>query len=181
MSVAQHVRDAWDHAPSAVFDVAPKQRLVLTRRWDMLGTARPMVAWMLNPSSAGATEDDPTVRKCIGFAKRAGCGGLAIVNWSPVVATDPRDLLKLENLRLEDSEPYILHALLQLRPSYVLVGWGANGAHVRKRYPEQWSRTLLHARQANDLWCIDETQSRDPVHPLYQPYEKGLHVWRFAT
>ena len=47
---------------------------------------------MLNPSTADATEDDPTIRACMAFAERWECGWLDVVNLYAFRATDPADL-----------------------------------------------------------------------------------------
>ncbi|MCH7808802.1 MAG: DUF1643 domain-containing protein [Planctomycetes bacterium] len=54
-----------------------RYRYTLRREW---GEGRCCVFIMLNPSDADATETDPTLTRCIGFAKREGCGSLLIVN-----------------------------------------------------------------------------------------------------
>ena len=63
------------------------------RLWRYWHTERePLIFIMLNPSTADAMQDDPTIRKCIGFAKRLGFGGIEVVNLFAYRATDPRDL-----------------------------------------------------------------------------------------
>ena len=47
---------------------------------------------LLNPSAADETREDPTVRRCIGFTERDGCGGLDVVNLYADATTDPDDL-----------------------------------------------------------------------------------------
>ena len=65
-------------------------RYILTRTWDRSLPA--LVFCMLNPSTADATVDDPTIRKCIGFAQRLGYGGIIVVNLFAYRATKPREL-----------------------------------------------------------------------------------------
>src|SRR5262245_2217921 len=64
-------------------------RVLLWRQWD----ERPPIAFgMMNPSTADHLNVDPTVRRCISFAKREGAGGLVVINRSPWRATLPADL-----------------------------------------------------------------------------------------
>ena len=66
-----------------------RYRYLLVRRWD--NTLPDATFVMLNPSTADERDDDPTIRKCIGFAKRWGCGGIKVVNLYAFRATNPRD------------------------------------------------------------------------------------------
>jgi hypothetical protein len=58
--------------------VSDGYRYTLTRVWDPV---LPMTTFVLhNPSTADATQLDPTLRRCVGFAKREGYGGMVILN-----------------------------------------------------------------------------------------------------
>lgn len=48
---------------------------------------------MLTPSTADADTDDPTIRRCIGFAKSSGFGGLYVGNLFAYRSTQPIDYL----------------------------------------------------------------------------------------
>src|SRR5437588_2477108 len=75
---------------SAVFSPDGRYRYLLTRR---LGRSRRVATFiMLNPSTADAINNDPTIRKCVGFARRWGCGLLQVVNLFALRATEPRVL-----------------------------------------------------------------------------------------
>jgi hypothetical protein len=66
-----------------------RYRYRLWRLWDDLA---PVMVWvMLNPSTADADLDDPTIRKCIGFAKANRHGGIIVVNLFAWRATDPKE------------------------------------------------------------------------------------------
>lgn len=52
---------------------------------------------MLNPSTADGEADDATIRRCIYFAGREGCKNLWVVNLFAFRATDPRELLKVDD------------------------------------------------------------------------------------
>ena len=70
--------------------VTEKYRYRLWRIWDP--TAPVMVWVLLNPSEANETKDDPTLRRCIGFAKRHRHGGVILVNLFALVSPSPRNL-----------------------------------------------------------------------------------------
>src|SRR5689334_20041621 len=71
---------------SAVLSPCGLYRYRLTRRW---GDGPALLFVMLNPSTADATEDDPTIRRCTGFAKREGMPAIEVVNLFAWRATDP--------------------------------------------------------------------------------------------
>ena len=76
---------------SAEISECGKYRWWLRRRW----ADGPVVCFvMLNPSTADAEQDDPTIRRCIGFAQAWGCGALEVRNLFPFRATNPADMLK---------------------------------------------------------------------------------------
>jgi hypothetical protein len=63
------------------------------RLWRLWNDQLPIMAWvLLNPSTADADIDDQTVKKCIGFAKTNGHGGIIVVNVFAWRARDPREL-----------------------------------------------------------------------------------------
>ncbi len=77
---------------SAVFSPSRKYRYVLRREWG--DTERKMAVFIgLNPSTADETTDDPTIRRCMGYARDWGCSGLYMLNLFAVRATDPKDML----------------------------------------------------------------------------------------
>ncbi len=79
--------------PGAVISDDQKYRYLLHRDIQPLASERKaMVFVMLNPSTADATEDDPTIRRCIGFAKREDATDLYVLNLYAYRATDPEEL-----------------------------------------------------------------------------------------
>lgn len=65
-------------------------RYVLEREWDT--DLPPMVFIGLNPSTADAELDDPTIRRCIRFARDSGHGSLFMLNLFAWRTTDPAKL-----------------------------------------------------------------------------------------
>lgn len=134
---------------------------------------------MLNPSTASGTEDDPTIRRCVGFAQREGCVGIDVVNLCPFRATDPTDLL-LEAPLVED-EVMALNdkhlAEIAGKAWRVVVAWGSNGDKPAIRPFVNRALTVLRG-QTNQLWCLGTTKSGQPKHPLYIRGDQPLVLWK---
>lgn len=111
---------------AAVLSDCAKYRYTLTRRWDHSLPAAVFIG--LNPSTADADLDDPTIRRCIRFARDWGYGALVMVNLFASRATDPADLpagemaIGPENDRLAWHETG--HALAT--GGIVIAAWGAH-------------------------------------------------------
>lgn len=144
---------------SAVFGGADAEyRYRLVRRWSNA----PAVNWvMLNPSTADADHDDPTIRRCVGFAHRWGYGGIVVTNLFALRTPDPAQLLAAAEPIGPDNDAYIEGAARECRD--VLCAWGQHGAH-RKRALHV---TQLLNRAGARLLCLKLTNSMQPGHPLY--------------
>lgn len=116
---------------------------------------------MLNPSTADAERDDPTIRRCIGFAARAGHGGVEILNLFAFRATAPADLRATSDPVGPDNDRH-LEALFA-RHRKVLAAWGAHGIFGAR------ADTVLRMTARRDvlLTCLGRTLTGQPRHPLY--------------
>lgn len=76
----------------AQFSGCGRYRYRLTRE---LGGKLTITFVMLNPSTADGTADNPTIRRCKGFARDWGYGRLVIVNLYAFRATKPNDMWRL--------------------------------------------------------------------------------------
>lgn len=144
----------------AVFSENELYRYLLWRRWSDEGQ---MAVIGLNPSTADESKDDPTVRRCITFAKDWGYGGLTMLNIFALRSTDPKALYRTE---IEPIGPenhkyltyYTTHAGL------VLCAWGAHGSlHGRADDVRQ----LLWESAPGKTFCLGKTKAGHPKHPLY--------------
>ncbi len=133
---------------------------------------RTMPIVMLNPSTADATLDDPTIRRCKGFAEREGCGRLVVANLYALRATKPNDLWTADDPIGPDND-ITLATLLALHGP-IVCAWGANAKPDRVR----WFVELAKAADA-ELFCLGTTKSGAPRHPLYikadQPLVPYIH------
>jgi hypothetical protein len=142
-------------------------RYWLTRRWGE-GPLWPVV--MLNPSTADAAVDDPTIRRCQAFARREGRGGIAVLNLYAYRATDPRELTRT----VDPVGPFndaMLSVMFRVATGPVLVAWGA------RALPDRVERLRSLAGDAA-LVCLGKTKAGHPRHPLYVEGSTELEEWR---
>jgi hypothetical protein len=149
----------------AVISECGRYRYRLWRLWDDLA---PVMVWvMLNPSTADADTDDPTLRKCIGFAKAHHHGGVIVVNLFAYRATDPRELRTADDAVGPDNDKHILWACTAPLMLSVVAGWGAE-PFAEKRAGRV--KMLVQAEARRDVKCFGKTKAGHPRHPLYVPY-----------
>ena len=130
----------------------------------------PTVAFvMLNPSTADATTNDPTIRRTIGFARREGAGRLLVVNLWSRRATKPSELFQMARPGGGRRNDEALRAAADAAET-VVVAWGVHGAW---RGRDRTVAGLLERR----LWCLGTTKDGHPRHPLYVRADQPLLVW----
>ena len=140
----------------AVFDKSESYRYLLWRSWRL---ELPLVTFvMLNPNSADAIRDDPTIRRCIGFARAWGYGGIDVVNVFGYRARSPADLNAVVDPVGPANRKYLERACV--RASIVVAAWG-NGIRSRSRAGD----SLVGITE--DLFCLGRTRHGQPKHPLY--------------
>lgn len=144
------------NSSSAVLSDCGLYRYRLDRRW----APGPVMGFvMLNPSTADASQDDPTIRRCVGFAKREGCGALVVINLYPLRATKPADLWARNNAtRIGGPRSEIEFHRAASEADILLAAWGAD-----TRGGEHW---IVH-RYGQRMQCLGKTKAGQPRHPLY--------------
>jgi hypothetical protein len=153
---------------SAAMSRCGHYRWWLRRTFLRGGTGRVVCFLMLNPSTADHRRDDPTIRRCLGFAREWGCSVLEVRNLFAWRATDPRDLLTAPDPtggRRGDRE---LRAVLDA--DLVVAAWGAWVPFGRDRE----ALALLRDRR---LMCLGRTRNGGPRHPLYVQAKSRLEVF----
>jgi hypothetical protein len=134
-------------------------RYELTRRWS----TAPRDVWiMLNPSTADADLDDPTIRRCIGFSRRWGAGAISVVNLFALRAVDPNALRRHPDPIGPDNDTAIARAVQVARGTggRVIAAWGT---HVMTVHRARRVRPLI----GEPLLALGLTRGRHPRHPLY--------------
>lgn len=147
-------------------------RYRLWRLWDDLA---PVMVWvMLNPSTADADVDDPTIRKCVGFAKANGHGGIIVVNLFAWRATDPKELPTVRDPIGPENDDHIRWAVRAPILATVVAGWGSNKFATRRAAAVK----MLIAAARSPVQTFRRSQSGAPWHPLYLPYSSPLEALR---
>jgi hypothetical protein len=142
----------------AVFDQARTYRYLLEHRW---ADGPAMVFVMLNPSTADANADDPTIRRAVGFARRERCGALVVVNLFALRTTDP-SVLSAHPDPVGPDNDWVLRDTVRCGAP-VVAAWGAHGALLGRAAAV--ARLLEPCRPL----CLGLTASGHPRHPLYLP------------
>lgn len=164
MNLQPGVTGAAKFSPSGAF------RYWLDRRWD---TSLPMCCWiMLNPSTANAIEDDPTVRRCQGYARTWGYGGLTVVNLFALCATDPAGLRVGATVADPVGPRNDEHILMLARIAKLTVcAWGVHGAYLGR------GEAVRHLLAGIPLHVLGLTAGGHPKHPLYLKRELQPQLW----
>lgn len=165
-------------------EVPPMYRWTLTRRWvETWDAVKAMTFIMLNPSTADAYEDDPTIRRCIGFAQRERCGELRVINLFSYRATEPDDLLGAIRAGVDPfgsrHDEFTRHALA-LANGPIVAAWGANELDGHVDAAIRRLRENAAVQMGTDtpmLSCLKVTKSGAPGHPLYLPADAPLTDW----
>jgi hypothetical protein len=145
----------------AKFDPTGRYRYSLRRTWD---SALPRVAFiMLNPSTADGRADDPTIRRCIGFARRWGYGSLIVVNLFAYRTPSPAVLARASGPVGPDNDRHLRAAWS--RSAAIVAAWGVHGSLLGR----DLAVMALLARGRKPLLCLGTTQDGHPRHPLYLP------------
>ncbi len=145
----------------AKFSECGKHRLLLWRIWD---DSKPLVMFIgLNPSTANATSDDPTIRRIKTIAANLGFGGIYMTNLFTFISTDPKQL-DIENGNTPDSDWYLQTTAYQANDN-IVCAWGnfkvmGRDIEVRDMFP------FAKALHINN--------NGSPKHPLYVRSDKQL-------
>lgn len=151
----------------AVISACGKCRYMLSRIWD---NDKPLMMFvMLNPSTADAEQDDPTIRRCIGFAKTLGYGGIFVGNLFSYRCTNPKELTPENSVLNIEQNHYWLKAM-ESQCEIVVLAWG--NAPVITKLKKSIKHPILpykyNALEHSKLRCLSISKKTGfPEHPLY--------------
>lgn len=142
---------------SAIFSKCEKYRYSLLRTWNNNMQNGYAMFIGLNPSTADEKINDPTVRRCIGFARDWGFDGLLMANIFAFRATLPEDMKKQSN-PIGDLNDYFIQYFA--KDAEIIIGaWGTHGKYLNRQ-----DRVL---ELIPNLCCLGKNNDGTPKHPLY--------------
>ena len=141
----------------AVISECGLYRYRLTRQWS---DGALMTFVMLNPSTADADVDDPTIRRCMSFARREKAAGICVVNLFAFRATLPSNLAKARDPFGPENSKFVEESV---RARGAVCAWGAHDmADDPGRALGRWA-----CYKGIKLFCLGRNKSGAPKHPLY--------------
>lgn len=160
---------------TAILSKCERYRYELTRSWTVKKSRGTCVYICLNPSTADAHLDDPTVKQCVGFAKLWGYRKMVIVNLFCYRATDYREMLRHDNLHGTWCMKYLRKWIK--RGDLIVPAWGGHGkAHDKDLIVTDLIVELGALRKVK---CFGYTMDGNPRHPLYLPRDSTLELYEF--
>ena len=171
----EFVTDRHNHtagADKATFSPDGDYRYALFRRWGH----GPTICWlMLNPSTASAFADDPTIRRCRNFSQRAGYSGLVVVNLYSLRSTKPGALWTHDNPIGPLGDQFI--KTQAAGRANVIAAWGTHG--TRNGRGQHVAGLLTDAGVR--LHCLGTNSDGSPKHPLFVHGDTPLVPYRVGV
>ena len=145
---------------SAILSECGQYRYYLSRNW---GHGKSVCFIMLNPSTADASEDDPTIRRCVGYAKDWGYKGIEVINLFAYRATSPSDMKSAVDPIGPDNMKHLFATCSSYTSDVAVCAWGTHGGFMGqdKAVIEMLSATRVK------LNALKITKAGHPSHPLY--------------
>jgi hypothetical protein len=148
-------------------------RYLLHRRVPGAGSG--CIVWvMLNPSTADHQDDDPTIRRCVGFGRRWGAASLLVINLYAWRTCEPRALWRADD-PVGAGNDACLRAVLRTAATRNWLTVCAWGGHARPDRVETVRGMLVET--GVEVWALGVTRDGQPRHPLYLPYVVPLRAW----
>jgi len=140
---------------SADFSPCRRYRYTLWRQWRHGCGYVQFIG--LNPSTADEYQNDPTVTRCINYAKRWGYSGMCMTNIFAYRATDPEEMKRYFDPVGPDNDLHLMDVSECAR--IIIAAWGVHGVHK--------IRGENVAMMFPNLHCLKTTKDGHPSHPLY--------------
>lgn len=146
----------------AVLSMCGSYRYELERIWS---NQRLLIFIGLNPSRGDGISDDPTIRRCMRFAKDRGYGGMRLVNLFAFRSPDPLHLLIATDNPVGPCNVQFLELAAKTENSTILAAWGRPQTPLVRRRAD--AALALMSRNVRWVYCLGLTKDGSPRHPLY--------------
>ncbi|MGP1346205.1 MAG: DUF1643 domain-containing protein [Phycisphaerales bacterium] len=145
---------------AATFSPCARYRYTLLRAWRSRPRQRIVNFIALNPSTADARNDDPTIRRCIAYARSWGFNALIVTNLFALRSTDPA-ALKTHPDPIGPGNDEAIQSTAR-RAALIIACWGNHGSILQRADTIRPTLPQLHCLRRN-------TTTHQPAHPLYLP------------
>lgn len=157
---------------TAVFSQCERYRYALARLWD--AQAPRLMVIMLNPSTATAEVNDPSVARCCYRARMLGFGSIKVGNLFAWRSTDPAAMKAVADPVGPDNNRHLIE--MARLSDMVIAAWGVHGWHMNRSQDVQ----MLLAHHGINLHALKINDDGSPAHPLYLPYRLRPFAWNRA-
>jgi hypothetical protein len=154
---------------TAVISFCERYRYFLRREWRAEISSTCLFV-MLNPSRADGCKDDPTLRRCVSFARRAGHSALEVVNLFAWRSVSPKSLAEDWTRSIGPENDNHIERAAQ-RATVIIAAWGSNQTMGRDK------SVLRMLRQTHNVFCLGTSLAGHPNHPLYLPDSTPLTLF----
>lgn len=156
---------------TALFSECRTWRYALNRVWGDAGNLVQFIG--LNPSTADEEADDPTVRRCIGYAQAWGYDGMVMTNLFAYRSTDPVQMILQGPRRAigPDNDQWLLAIAGDCH--LTVAAWGNQGRTFDR---DKAVRKAFKGVQR--LHVLKLTGDGHPGHPLYLSKTLEPFVWQ---
>lgn len=157
---------------TAVLSECGLYRYRLERSWGV-SSAAPVTWVMLNPSTADAELDDPTLTHCATFTRQAGWDRLVVVNLFGLRSTDPAELGRADDPVGPENLAHVRAALQEA--GLIVAAWGAHPMALRSSVRLKLQEL---APAGVDVVCLGLAGGRQPRHPVRLGYSTPFEPFR---
>jgi hypothetical protein len=155
-------------------DIQGYYRFSLKRVWN---DRKPNICFiMLNPSTANADIDDPTIQSCVRISQCNGFGSLTVVNLFAFISPDPKILLPHPNAVGNPRNDRAIREAVEQSNYRIVCAWG-NFPMARDRGIE----LLMGMLRGKHLSCLGINKNGSPRHPLYAKSDTPLMEYNFES
>jgi hypothetical protein len=146
----------------AVISTDGRYRYKLNRYWTR---RKPPAVWiMLNPSTANAVENDPTIRRCVSFAKHWGFGGIEVYNLFALRSSHPVSIETAADPVGPDNDKWLKEIVHS--EGTIVLAWGHCRTPLQSRRAARVLEFLLLGQNVFPK-SLGLTKGGHPRHPLY--------------